>query len=101
MLSNPNKAYVIAVIGRALVVLLNRQTREESQANITNTHNMMGFTSGDARSGCIGAKYWLKHKTLQDWQVEQWTRVGSRGYPRLAKYWKQLDEEAQLKAARS
>lgn len=98
MLSNPNPAYVQAVIGRALVVLLNRQTREEAAANITNKHNMIGFTGADAKAGSIGAKYWIKHKTLLDWQVAQWTRPNRNGVPRLAKYWRQLDDEAQRRA---
>jgi len=99
-LSNPNPAYVIAYVGRALVVLLDRQTREESATNTTREHNMRGFTGADARSGCIGAKYYIKHKTLQEWQIEQWTRPNKNEVPRLAKYWRQLDDEAHLKRAK-
>lgn len=95
MLNNPNPAYVQAVVGRALVVLLNRQTREESQTNTTKIINSIGFAGCDARSGSITAKYYMKHKSLLPWQVQQWTKIGRSGYPRLCKYWKQLDEEAQ------
>jgi hypothetical protein len=89
-----------AFIGRALVHLLNRQTEAEAKNNTTDNHNMRGFTPADARSGCIGAKYFLKNRTLQDWQIEAWMRPGAHGM-RIAKYWRQLNEEAQKKAERS
>lgn len=100
LLSSSNPKLVEATIGRALVVLLNRQTLSESQSNQTEVNNMIGFTGADAKSGSLTAKYWLKHGTLQDWQVQRWTRVGASGYPRLAKYWKQLDNAAKMKAAK-
>jgi hypothetical protein len=84
-------------IGRALVHLLNRQTREEQACNTTNVSNNMGFTGADAHSGCISAKYYLKHGKLLDWQIERWLKPGSRGFARITKYWKQLDEEAKAK----
>lgn len=86
-------------IGRALVVLLNRQTQEEAKANVTRNHNFKGFTPADARSGSIAAKYFLKYRTLQDWQIEKWTKPNRNGVPRIAKYWKQLDQAAKAKAA--
>lgn len=97
MLSNPNEKYVEAVVGRALVVLLNRQTREESTTNTTRINNSIGFTGADARSGSITAKFWIKNKRLEPWMVQRWTRLNTSGVPRLAKYWRQLDNEAQLK----
>lgn len=91
MINGPRKA---EVIGRALVVLFNNQTASEQAANDTKEHNMVGFTGADARQGSISAKYYLRHRTLQDWQVEQWTRTNSKGTPRIAKYWRQLDKAA-------
>lgn len=89
----------IQVIGRALVVLFNRQTNSEKDTNSTNLNNMRGFTSGDAHSGCLTAKYFLKHKTLTAWQVDAWMKIGKSGYPRITKYWRQLDEAAKQKAS--
>jgi hypothetical protein len=85
------------VIGRALVVLFNNQTTTEQASNDTIEHNMVGFTGADARRGSITAKYFLRHNNLQDWQIEYWTRPNSKGTPRLAKYWRQLDKAAQAK----
>ncbi len=87
------------VIGRALVVLFNRQTEAERHANQTNLHNNVGFTGADGRSGCLSAKYYLKHKTLLPWQVDRWMKIGKSGFPRITKYWRQLDQAAQVKAA--
>lgn len=88
----------IRVIGRALVCLFNRQTESEKNRNVTTEHNLIGFTEADARSGCISAKYFLKHDTLENWQIEMWTKKNKNGVMRLAKYWKQLNEEAIKKA---
>lgn len=93
-----NESRRAEVIGRALVVLFNAQTESEKSANVTNNHNNVGFTSGDAHSGCITAKYYLKHKTLLQWQVEAWMRPGKAGFPRITKYWRQLDRAAQSRA---
>lgn len=94
MLENENQNYVANVIGRALVVILNNQTRDEQAMNATTQHNGIGFTGADARTGSITAKYFLKHKTLQDWQIAKWTKLGKKGYARLAKYHTQLNAAA-------
>lgn len=88
-------------IGRALVHLLNRQTEVESTQNRTIEHNNRGFTSSDARQGSIHAKYWLKHGQLLEWQIKYWLKPNRRGTPRLAKYWRQLAEEAKKKQLRA
>ena len=95
MLNNPNKKYVMTVIGRALVHIFNRQTEDEKSSNTTNKHNSVGFAGCDARSGSMTAKYWLKHGKLEDWQMEKWTKIGSNGFARLCKYHRQLNEVAQ------
>jgi len=94
MLDNDNPEYVAQVIGRALVVLFKNQTRDEQSMNATNQDNGIGFTGADAHSGSITAKYFIKHKTLMDWQVARWTKPASSGYARLAKYHKQLNTAA-------
>jgi len=94
MLENKDPLFVAAVVGKALVVLLNNQTRDEAASNITTQHNGIGFTGADAFTGSVTAKYFLKHKTLLDWQVAKWTKPGKKGYARLSKYHKQLNEAA-------
>lgn len=98
LINDPNPAKTEHVIGRALVALMKRQTRDEISSNTTNKTNSVGFNSADARSGTIGAKYYLKHRKMQRWMVEEWIKP-VRGTPRIAKYWKQLDAEAHIKAS--
>ena len=88
---------VAQFIGRALVVVFNNQTESEKTVNTTNVDNGVGFTGADAHSGSITAKYFLKHGTLLDWQVERWTKRNRKGTMRFAKYWRQLDAAAQAK----
>ena len=95
--ANKPQAQVAQFVGRALVVLFNNQTEAEKAASTTNVDNGVGFTGADAHSGCITAKYFLKHGTLLDWQIEKWTKRNRRGTMRLAKYWRQLDEAAKRK----
>jgi hypothetical protein len=97
LLNNEDPNFVKAVIGRALVVLFNNQTEDERKTNDTNHENGEGFTGADSRSGCISAKYFIKHGTLEDWMVEQWTKQRAHG-PRIAKYWRQLNDAAIRKA---
>ena len=80
-------------IGRALVVLMEAQTEDEKADATTKHHNKRGFAAQDGKSGTLTAFYWLKHKRLEDWMVEKWTRPN-----RLAKYWRQLDARAQMRA---
>lgn len=97
-LANPNPDYVMHFIGRALVVLLDRQTADEKQTAQTRHTNHRGFAQNDAKSGTLAAKSYLKHGKLEAWQVALWTRPW-KGQPRIAKYWVQLDEAARAKAA--
>ncbi len=85
------------VIGRALVALFNRQTTEERENNETKFLNGVGFSANDSRIGSIGAKYFLKHGTLLEWQLKAWLKVDKRGYPRIVKYAKQLNHIANAK----
>lgn len=97
MLDSEDRAYVTKVVGRALVVLFNNQTKDEQSFNTTNKDNGIGFTGADAHSGCITAKTFMKRGTLEDWQVDRWLKRGSRGYSRLTKYHKQLNAAAMSK----
>lgn len=98
-LANPNPTYVMHFVGRALVVLLNRQTFDEQQSAHTTHTNNRGFSQSDAKSGTLCAKYYLKHNKLEDWMIGNWVKPW-RGSPRIAKYWLQLDEAARAKAAK-
>ena len=98
LLNGPNQ---VAVIGRALVHLFNRQTEAEQQANDTRVLNDMGFTGADGYSGCLSAKFFLKHGRLEQWQIDRWMKPNKNGVPRIAKYWKQMDEEAKKKAKKA
>lgn len=87
-------------VGRALVVLLNNQTRDEQQDNQTKEHNDIGFTGADGRAGALSAKTFLKYGYFpKDWQLEQWLRPNVNGVPRIAKYHAQLDRAAKAKWA--
>lgn len=91
--------FVQHVVGRACVALFNRQTEAEQAHNDTEVLNNEGFSGSDARQGSLTAKYYLKHRRLEEWMVEQWTKEW-RGRPRLAKYWKQLNKAAEAKGKR-
>lgn len=97
MVSSNNREYVIKVIGRALLVLLSNQTREEVDNKTTLKHNGIGFTSSDANSGTQTALFYKKHNTLQDWQVNMWLRLDKNGQARIVKYHRQLNEAALAK----
>lgn len=100
MLNEADDAKRQHIIGRALVRLFDRQTNSEQQSDSTEQDNGIGFAGGDAKGGSLTAKFYLKHGMLLDWQVERWTRVGKSGYPRICKYARQLDEVAQVQAAK-
>jgi hypothetical protein len=94
---NAGREKQIRVIGRALVVLLDRQVADEKNSNTTKYDNGIGFTPGDAFHGSVTAKYFVKHKTLADWMVDRWMKPCSNGTPRIAKYSRQLNEAANAK----
>lgn len=99
MLTAADEAKKVHIIGRALVALFERQTEAEKATDHTAVDNGIGFAGSDARSGSLTAKSYLKNKTLQQWQVDKWLKVGKNGYPRICKYAKQLNEVAERKAA--
>jgi len=100
MIINASPELKVKLVGRALVVLFNKQTESEKQVADTNVDNMEGFTSGDAYSGTLSAKSYLKYGTLKDWQLEKWLKVNRRGVMRIAKYWRQLDKAAKEKVVK-
>jgi hypothetical protein len=98
LLESENRLFVETVIGRALCVLLDRQTDSEQECAGTHTDNGVGFTGADAFSGTLTAKYFLKHKNLGgSWRADKWLKPNKKGYPRLCKYAGQLNEAAEMK----
>ena len=98
MLDNADVVKRQHVVGRALVALFDRQTQAEQLSNGTIADNNIGFAGGDARGGSLTAKTYLKRRSLEEWQVEKWTRRQANGFSRLCKYAKQLNEIATAKA---
>lgn len=96
-LETENRLFQERLIGRCLIVLFNNQTNFEKKANCTNQNNNVGFNGRDGKSGVIGAKYYLKHGKLLDWQIEKWKKKDKNGIPRIAKYYKQFNEAAMRK----
>lgn len=89
----------VETVGRALVAIFRAgQTEDERAGNTTDVLNGIGFSGADARSASITAKYFIKHGTLLEWQVEQWTKPAKNGFPRICKYVKQLNDIAERKA---
>lgn len=84
----------VVVIGRACVALYNRQTTDEQNALFTKNKNGMGFTAFDAKVGSLTAIYFQQYGTLLPWHVEYWTKITPAGYPKIARYARQLNEVA-------
>lgn len=94
LLSDPNKKFIEAVIGRAILALYNRQTASEQNSHITKEANGIGFTSYDAEIGSKTAECWKNKGTLEFWMVRYWTKKGKAGFPAVSRYHKQLNEIA-------
>jgi len=75
---------------RALIVLNQRQTIAEQQAQDTILRNGAGFTPADARMGTSCAEYAQRTGVLSAKQVAYWRRPNRRGVPRICKYAGQL-----------
>jgi len=99
MLENTNRDYAQKVIGRGLLVILNNQTEEEQCQAATKENNGTGFTGFDAKSGTLTALFYQKHKKLENWMMNKWLKTDKKGYPRLCKYHRQLNEAAEARIA--
>ena len=84
----------VTVIGRACLALYARQTADEQNAQYTKNRNGVGFTAFDAKVGSLTAIYYRQYRTLLPWHVEYWSRPTVTGYPKIARYSKQLNEIA-------
>ena len=94
LLTNNDKA-----VGRALLVLRNRQTADEQVSESTKHHNNRGFRPCHARMGTSMANFFEKTGYLTPKQVAYWRTKEKTGKMRIAIYWRQLMEEAEHKAA--
>ena len=97
MLQKPDAKYVNTVVGRALVAIYERQTFDEKSSSNTLHHNSIGFTAIDAQFGTSCAKFYSRNGYLSYNQVKYWTKLNSKGIPKISKYWKQLNEIANQK----
>lgn len=86
-------------VGRALVVLKNRQTADEQVNETTKHHNGRGFRPCHARMGTSMAKFYEARGYLTTKQLSYWRAEGKEGM-RIAIYHRQLLEEAKIKAAK-
>ena len=87
-------------VGRALVVLHQRQTQTEQNSSTTINNNGIGFTPADAFMGSSMATFYSSKGYLSPKQLAYWRALNSRGVPRICKYTGQLLNEAQEKAKR-
>lgn len=87
----------VRTIGRALVAIFRNQTAEEQMGCSTILLNGRGFTKADGRIGALAAKYYLKNKKLEPWQLQHWLKPNAQGLPRIVKYANQLDAIARAK----
>jgi hypothetical protein len=86
-------------IARALVVLNERQTKDEQAAEHTRYHNGLGFRPCHARMGTSMAKFFERRGYLTDKQIAYWRRPMKGGKMKIEIYAGQLLEAAKLKAA--
>ena len=86
-------------IGRALVVLSNRQTIDEQQTETTKHLNGRGFRPCHARMGTSMANFFQKQGFLTVKQIAYWRAPMRDGKPRISIYAGQLLEEANAKLA--
>ncbi len=86
-------------IGRALIVLSERQTMDEQSSEQTRYNNGVGFTPADARMGTSMASFFKFKGYLSPKQLSYWKRPNKKGVPRICKYAGQLLEIAQEKVS--
>lgn len=79
-------------VGRAVVLVYNRQTRDEQQAEETKHRNGVGFNGSDARLGSYYAEWVLGGRKLDGRHLERCRAM-------LRKYCGQLAEEAEQRRA--
>ena len=101
-----NKRYIIQLLEnndkaiiRALIVLNERQTRDEQASEDTKYNNGVGFTPADAKMGTSMAEFYTRRGYLTDKQIEYWKKPDRKGVLRICKYAGQLLDAAKAKQA--
>ena len=94
LLQNNDKAII-----RALIVLNERQTRDEQVAEDTRYNNGVGFTPADAKMGTSMAEFYARRGYLTDKQLAYWKKPNRKGVWRICKYAGQLLDAAKAKQA--
>lgn len=84
----------VHVIGRALLAIFNNQEPEEKNAEATLLLNGIGFTAFDAELGTKCARHYAEKGTLEAWMVKVWMQPDAKGFPKIAKYHRQLNDIA-------
>jgi hypothetical protein len=77
-------------IERGVLVLFGRQTEDEKFSQVTKWENGRGFNSSDSRYLTYISKYLMGGRHLSGRHLEKVSL-------KLPKYWKQIQEEIQLK----
>lgn len=94
LLQNNDKAII-----RALIVLNERQTRDEQASEDTKYNNGVGFTPADAKMGTSMAEFYARRGYLTDKQLAYWKKPNRKGVWRICKYAGQLLDIANAKQA--
>lgn len=100
-----SKEYIIGILSRkdavgriaverALVHLYNRQTKDEKQSRSVRRENGIGFTPADAQFMSSCAVHVINGRHMSEKQMYLLQKPNAKGVPRIAKYWRQLQEEA-------
>lgn len=85
-------------VARALIVLNQRQTDDEQATEHTRYHNGQGFRPCHARMGTSMAKFFQRNHYLTPKQIAYWRAKDRTGTMRIAIYWRQLQEAAEIKS---
>ncbi len=86
-------------VGRALIVLRNRQTEDEQRSETTRHLNGRGFRPCHARMGTSMADFFQRRGYLTEKQINYWRAKMADGNSRIEIYARQLLEEAAAKAS--
>ena len=84
---------------RALIVLNERQTSDESRQEVTKYRNNEGFRPCHARMGSSMAKFYMERGFLSPKQIAWWRKITASGKMRIEIYASQLLSIAMEKAA--
>lgn len=79
-------------VERILLMLLDRQTEDEQQAETTSHSNAMGFAGVDGAYGTSVAKRIRSRGFITEGEYQAWIKE-SRGAPKICKYWRQVNDE--------